>query len=133
MTGILAGLYVNRETRTGAAVLDELGTRAATRDIAIDLAGATIELWPPEVSPGDPRPPRPPRSTRSSAVGGRRGTSRVRVGGRKLRRGCRARRKRIKPTVFEPLQGGGFRAVEGRELRAERLRDRGRPVWLWRE
>ena len=68
MPGFLAGLLVNRETKTGAAVLTNSGTRAPTGEIAIELAAATIELWPPDISAvaarepaaargrGDPRP-----------------------------------------------------------------------------
>ena len=94
MPGFLAGLYVNREARTGAAVLTNSGTRAPTRDIALDLAGATIELWPPEIEPWRPetaRRRRDRRDPRPLVVGGLR--VRVRVGGRQARpRGCRARR-----------------------------------------
>jgi CubicO group peptidase (beta-lactamase class C family) len=130
MPGFLAGLYVNRQTKIGAAVLTNSGTRAPTRDIALELAEATIELWPPEVEAWRPESPPPPEI---EAILGRwwsegyehlfsweDGKLTARMAGAP---------KRIKPTVFEPLPEGGFRAAEGRE-RGERLRVEGdRMVW----
>ncbi len=54
MPGFLAGLFVNRASKTGAAVLTNSGTRAPTRDIALELADATLELWPEEIEPWRP-------------------------------------------------------------------------------
>jgi CubicO group peptidase (beta-lactamase class C family) len=130
MPGFLAGLYVNRQTKIGAAVLTNSGTRAPTRDIALEFAGATIEQWPPDVEQWRPESPPPPEI---EAILGRwwsegyehlfsweDGKLTARMAGAP---------KRIKPTVFEPLPEGGFRAVEGRE-RGERLRVEGdRMVW----
>jgi len=130
MPGFLAGLYVNRRTRTGAVVLTSSGTRAPTREIALELAGATIELWPPDTEPW--RPELPPPSDIAAILGPwwseghqhvfswERGKLTARIAGAP---------KRVAPTVFEPLPEGGFRAVEGRE-RGERLRlDGDRMVW----
>jgi CubicO group peptidase (beta-lactamase class C family) len=130
MPGFLAGLYVNRETKTGSAVLTNAGTRAPTRDIALQLAGATIELWPPEIDLWQPESPPPPEI---AAVLGRwwsEGSEHVFTWERgKLTARTPGAPKRIKPTVFEPLPEGGYRAVEGRE-RGERLRVEGdRMVW----
>ena len=76
MPGFLAGLYVNRETKTGAAVLTNAGTRAPTRDIALELAGRDARALAARhraVAARDRR--RRPRSRRSSAAGGPRATS----------------------------------------------------------
>jgi CubicO group peptidase (beta-lactamase class C family) len=130
MPGFLAGLYVNRETRTGAAVLTNSGSRAPTRDIALQLADATIELWPPEIEEWRPESPPPPEI---AAILGRwwsEGFEHVFSweGGTLVGRMAGAP-KRIKPTVFEPLSDGAFRAIEGRE-QGERLRVEGdRIVW----
>jgi hypothetical protein len=129
MPGFLAGLYVNRQTSTGASVLTNSGTRAPTRDIPLDLAGATIGIWPPDGKHRRPESPPPPEvgDPRPLVVGGLR--ARLLVGGREAHGADGGAPKRIKPTVFEPLPGGGFRAVEGRE-RGERLRIEGdRMVW----
>jgi CubicO group peptidase (beta-lactamase class C family) len=130
MPGFLAGLYVNRQTRTGAAVLTNSGTRAPTRDIALDLAGATIELWPPDVNPWRPQSPPPPEVEGILGRWWSEGYEHVfSWEDGKLTARMAGAPKRIKPTVFEPLPGGGFRAVEGRE-RGERLRIEGaRMVW----
>ncbi len=65
-----------RVRRSGAAVLTNAGTRAPTRDIALELAAATLELWPPDIEPWRPesRAAAGDRA-RSSAAGGRRATS----------------------------------------------------------
>ena len=76
MPGFLAGLYVNRETKTGAAVLTNSGTRAPTRDIALELAdGDARALAARDRALAAREPRRRPRSRRSSAAGGRRETS----------------------------------------------------------
>jgi CubicO group peptidase (beta-lactamase class C family) len=130
MPGFLAGLYVSRQTKTGAAVLTNAGSRAPTRDIALELADATIELWPPEIEPWRPESAPPPEI---EAILGRwwsEGHEHVfSWEGGKLTSRMEGAPKRIKPTVFEPLPEGGFRAVEGRE-RGERLRVEGdQMVW----
>jgi CubicO group peptidase (beta-lactamase class C family) len=130
MPGFLAGLYVNREAKTGSAVLTNSGTRAPTRDIALELAAATIELWPPEIEPW--RPESPPTPAVAAILGhwwseGYEFVFSWEAG--KLTARMPGAPRRIKPTVFEPLPEGGFRAVDGRE-RGERLRIEGdRMVW----
>jgi CubicO group peptidase (beta-lactamase class C family) len=130
MPGFLAGLYVNREAKTGAAVLTNSGTRAPTRDIAIDLARATIELWPLEIEPWRPEVAPPPEIAAILGHWWSEGYEFVFAWeGGKLTARMPGAPRRIKPTVFEPLPEGGFRAVEGRE-RGERLRIEGdRMVW----
>jgi CubicO group peptidase (beta-lactamase class C family) len=130
MPGFLAGLLVNRETKTGAAVLTNSGTRAPTSEIAIELAAATIELWPPDVEPWRPESPPPPEVAailgqwwsegNEFAFSWRDGKLTARIIGAP---------PRVKPSVFEPLPEGGFRVVSGRE-RGERLRIEGEMlVW----
>ena len=124
------GALVNRETKTGAAVLTNSGTRAPTGEIAIELASATIELWPPELRAVAAREP--------AAAGGRGDPRPVVVGGKRVRVLWRDGKltarivgapPRVKPSVFEPLPDGGFRVVSGRE-RGERLRvEGGLLVW----
>jgi CubicO group peptidase (beta-lactamase class C family) len=130
MPGFLAGLFVNRQTKTGAAVLTNAGTRAPTMEVAIELAEATIEVWPPEIEPWRQESPPPPEVV---AILGRwwsEGYEHIfSWEGGKLTARMAGAPKRIKPTVFEPLPAGGFRAVEGRES-GERLRVEGdRMVW----
>jgi CubicO group peptidase (beta-lactamase class C family) len=130
MPGFLAALFLNRQTKTGAAVLTNAGTRALPAEIALELAEATIELWPPEIDPWRPESPPPPEI---EAILGRwwsEGYEHVfSWEGGKLTARMAGAPKRIKPTVFEPLPDGGFRAVEGRES-GERLRvDGDRMVW----
>lgn len=48
MPGFLAGIVVNREERTGAAVLTGASTNAKTEDLALDLACAAIDALPRE-------------------------------------------------------------------------------------
>jgi CubicO group peptidase (beta-lactamase class C family) len=129
MPGFLAGLYLNRETKTGAAVLTNAGTRAPTRDIVLELAGATLEQWPPEIEPWQPETEPPPEI---AAILGRwwsEGNEFVfswQDG--KLTAEVPGAPPRVRPSVFEPLDGG-YRVVSGRE-RGERLRlDGDRIVW----
>ena len=122
MPGFLAGLYLNRETKTGAAILTNAGTRAPVRDIVLELASATLELWPPDIEPWLPESAPPPEV---AAILGhwwsegyefdfawRDGKLTARLPGAP---------PRIKPSVFEALPDGGYRVVSGRE-RGERLR-----------
>src|SRR5262249_49398087 len=60
MPGFVAGLFVNRETGVGAAMLTNAGTRATPRDLALELASATLELWPPDIEEWRPESPPPP-------------------------------------------------------------------------
>ena len=130
MPGFLAGLLVNRETKTGAAVLTNSGTRAPTGEIAIELAAATIELWPPDVRPWRPESPPPPEVAAILGQWWSEGNEFAfawRDG--KLTATAVGAPPRVKPSVFEPLPDGGFRVVSGRE-RGERLRvDGGMLVW----
>jgi CubicO group peptidase (beta-lactamase class C family) len=130
MAGFLAGLYVNRASSTGAAVLTNAGTRADTREIALQLVAATLEHWPVAVKPWRPEPEPPPEV---AAILGRwwsEGNEHVfswRDG--KLTARVSGAPPRVPPSVFEPLAEGGFRVVSGRE-RGERLRvDGDRLVW----
>jgi CubicO group peptidase (beta-lactamase class C family) len=130
MPGFLAGLLVNRATKTGAAVLTNSGTRANTREIALELAGAAIELWPPKIELWHPESPPPPEV---AAILGRwwsEGDEHVfSWSDGKLTARLEGAARWIEPTVFEPLPDGGFRAVSGREG-GERLRVEGdRMVW----
>ena len=130
MPGFLAHLYVNRKTKTGAAVLTNAGTRAATGTIALELASATIELWPPEIETWRPGSPAPPEI---AAILGRwwsEGDEYVftwRDG--KLTVHIPGASPWVRPSVFEPLPEGGFRVESGREA-GERLRVEGdRIIW----
>ena len=130
MPGFLAGLYVNRETKTGAAVLTNSGTRAPTRDIALELAAATLELWPPDIEPWRPEAPPPPEI---AAILGRWWSEGYEFvfswQDGKLTARLPGAPPRIKPSVFEPLPDGGYRVVSGRE-RGERLRvEADRLIW----
>jgi CubicO group peptidase (beta-lactamase class C family) len=130
MPGFLAGLYLNRETATGAAVLTNSGTRAPCRDIALELAGAVIELWPPDVPPWKPESAPPPEVAAILGHWWSEGNLFLFTwSDGKLTASIPGAPKRIKPAVFEPLSGGGYRAVSGHE-RGERLRvDGDRLVW----
>jgi CubicO group peptidase (beta-lactamase class C family) len=122
MPGFLAGLLVNRETKTGAAVLTNSGTRAPTGEIAIELAAVTIDLWPPDVEPWQPESPPPPEVAAILGQWWSEGNEFAfswRDG--KLTATIVGAPPRVKPSVFEPLPDGGFRVVSGRE-RGERLR-----------
>ncbi len=132
MPGFLAGLYLNRETRIGAAVLTNAGTRAATRELALELADGharALAARDRAVAPrgraaarggGDPRP---------LVVRGKR--VRLLVAGRQ------ADRERGRSSASH--QAVGLRAAPGRRVprrlgpRARRAATgRGRPVDLGR-
>jgi len=130
MAGFLAGLYVNRTSRVGAAVLTNSGTRAPTREIALELAGITLEGWPAEIEPWIPEAAPPPEV---EAILGRwwsEGSEFVfawKSG--KLVAEIPGAPPRVKPSVLEPLTEGGWRVESGRE-RGERLRVEGdRMIW----
>jgi CubicO group peptidase (beta-lactamase class C family) len=130
MAGHLAGVYVDRKTRIGAAALTNSGTRADMDGFAIDLAAKAIELWPEEPEPWRPEA-EPPAAVR--ALLGRwwsegmefvfwweEGALRARVAAAPAHR---------PPAVFEQLSDTEFRSVAGRE-RGERLRVEGeRLIW----
>jgi hypothetical protein len=130
MPGFLAGLYLNRETKTGSAVLSNAGTRAATREIALELASATLELWPPDIEPWHPEEPPPPEV---GAILGHWWSEGYEFDfawkDGKLTARLPGAPPRVKPSVFEPLPEGGYRVRSGRE-RGERLRvDGDRLIW----
>lgn len=130
MPGFLAGVYVNRKTKVGAAVLTNSGTRAATKEIALTLATKTIDLWPAAVESWQPEP-EPPAEIR--AILGRwwsEGNEFVfawKDG--KLTADFPGAPTWAKPAVFEATKDGGYRVASGRE-RGERLRVEGdRMIW----
>jgi len=129
MPGFLAGLYVNRETGTGAAVLTNAGSRAATLEIALELAGAVLELWPPDVEPWRPEPPPPEQVVPLLGRWWSEGSEFVfRWKGGHLVAEAVGAPARVRPSVFEPVESG-YRVVSGRE-QGERLRVEGeRLVW----
>jgi len=63
MPGFLAGVYINRKTRTGAAALTNSGTQGV-KDLALDLVSTTIDLWPADVGLWTPEA-EPPAEIRS--------------------------------------------------------------------
>jgi CubicO group peptidase (beta-lactamase class C family) len=122
MPGFLASLHLNRDSKTGAAVLTNSGTRAPIRDIAVELAEATLELWPPDIEPWHPESAPPPEIVEILGRWWSEGTEFVfswRDG--KLQATIPGAPPRIRPTVFEPIGDGVYRAVSGRE-QGERLR-----------
>jgi len=130
MPGFLAGLYVNRDSKIGAAVLTNSGTRAPTRDIALELADATLELWPEDVAPWRPEAEPPPEV---AAILGRwwsEGNEFIfawKDG--QLTAELPGAPPRIRPSIFEQTGTSSFRVVSGRE-RGERLRvEADRMVW----
>ncbi len=129
MAGFLAGLYLNRASRVGAAVLTNSGTRAPTREIALELAGITLERWPAEIEPWSPEAPPPPEVEAILGRWWKEGTELVFAwkGGKLVAEIPGA--PRVKPSLFEPLPEGGWRVVSGGE-RGERLRVEGeRLIW----
>ena len=129
MAGHLAGVFIDRKRKIGAASLTNSGTRGEMELFAISLAAKFAELHPPEIEPWSPEP-EPPADVR--AVLGRwwsegnefvfwweDGTLQAKVVGTAPGRG---------ETTFE-RDGDGWRAARGRE-RGERLRiDDGQLVW----
>jgi CubicO group peptidase (beta-lactamase class C family) len=129
MAGHLAGVYIDRKTRTGAAALTNSGTRGDLDMFAINLAAKAKELWPQAIEPWRPEQ-EPPSDVR--AILGRwwsegneflfwweGGALQAKLAGTVAGRG---------ETTFE-RDGDGWRASAGREL-GERLRiDGGQLVW----
>ena len=129
MAGHLAGVYVERRSGIGAAVLTNAGTRGATAELAVGLIDRAIDLWPAPVEPWRPEA-EPPADVR--ALLGRwwsEGNEFVftwRAG--RLHAGVVGLPPGRGETVFE-RDGGGWRAAEGRE-QGERLeRDGDRLLW----
>jgi CubicO group peptidase (beta-lactamase class C family) len=129
MAGHLAGVFVDRKRKIGAAALTNSGTRGDMELFAISLAAKAAELRPPAIEPWAPEP-EPPAEVR--AILGRwwsegnefvfwweDGTLQAKVVGTLPGRG---------ETTFE-RDGDGWVAARGRE-RGERLRiDGGQLVW----
>ena len=129
MAGFLAHLMINRESKIGAAVLTNSGTRAPTRDIAVELAMKTLELEPPDVELWRPEAAPPPDVSPLLGRWWSEGSEFVfswKDG--KLTGAVAGTPPWVKPSVFEP-DGDGFRVASGRE-RGERLRiDGERLIW----
>ena len=129
MAGHLAGVYVNRKTKIGAAGLTNSGTRGNMDLFAIQLAAKAAEIWPPAIEPWRPEE-EPPADVRpllgrwwsegnEFVFWWQGGALRARVAAAPPGRG---------ETEFE-RDGDGWRASRGRE-RGERLRvDGDRLIW----
>ena len=129
MPGHLAGVYVNRDSRVGAAALTNSGTRGPMKELALELALTTLEQWPAEIEPWRPEA-EPPAAV--CAILGRwwsEGNEHVfSWEGGSLHARLVGAPEHVEPSVFE-ADGEGFRVVKGRE-RGERLRvDGDRLVW----
>ena len=129
MAGHLAGVYVNRKTKIGAAGLTNSGTRGNMDPFAISLAAKAAEIWPPEIEAWRPEEEPPadvrPMLGRWWSEGNeflfwwQGATLRARVVAAPPGRG---------ETEFA-RDGDGWRASRGRE-RGERLRvDGDRMIW----
>jgi CubicO group peptidase (beta-lactamase class C family) len=129
MAGHLAGICVDRVTKTGAAALTNSGTRGNMEQHALTLAAKTIELWPAEIEAWHPEDELPddvrPLLGRWWSEGNefvfwwQRGTLRARVATAAPGKG---------ETTFS-RDGDGWIAAKGRE-RGERLRrDGDRMIW----
>ena len=129
MAGHLAGVFVDRKARIGAAALTNSGTRADMETFAVDLAAKATELWPPAIEPWRPEN-EPPADVRALlglwwsegsefVFTWRDGALQAKVAGSPPGK---------KETTFE-RDRNGWRAARGRE-RGERLRvDGDRLVW----
>jgi CubicO group peptidase (beta-lactamase class C family) len=130
MPGFLAGLFVHRETKTGAAMLTNASTRATPLTTSLELASAAIELWPPEIEPWRPESPPPPEIATILGRWWSEGDEFVfswRDG--KLTVHIPGSSPWIEPSIFEPLPEGGYRVASGREV-GEKLRVEGdRIIW----
>jgi len=129
MAGHLAGVYVNRKTKIGAAGLTNSGTRGNMDPFAISLAAKAADIWPPEIEAWRPEEEPPadvrPMLGRWWSEGNeflfwwQGATLRARVVAAPPGRG---------ETEFA-REGDGWRASRGRE-RGERLRvDGDRMIW----
>jgi CubicO group peptidase (beta-lactamase class C family) len=129
MAGHLAGLFVNRKTKIGAAALTNSGTRGDMEMFAVRLAAKGAEIWPAAIEPWRPEAEPPddvrPLLGRWWSEGNEfvfwweEGTLQAKVVNSPRGRG---------ETTFE-RDGDGWRAAQGRE-RGERLRaENGRLVW----
>jgi CubicO group peptidase (beta-lactamase class C family) len=129
MAGHLAGMFVNRKTKIGAAALTNAGTRGDMEMFAVRLAAKAEELWPQAIEPWRPEEAPPddvvPLLGRWWSEGNefvfwwQNGTLQAKVVEAPRGRG---------ETTFE-RDGNGWRAAKGRE-RGERLRaENGRLVW----
>jgi CubicO group peptidase (beta-lactamase class C family) len=130
MAGHLAGVYVERKTRVGAAALTNSGTRADMDGLAISLAAKAIELWPEQPEPWRPEAEPPPEVRRLLGRWWSEGNEFVFWWeGGALRARVAAAPAHRPPAVFEQLGPDAFRSVSGRE-RGERLRVEGeRMIW----
>jgi CubicO group peptidase (beta-lactamase class C family) len=130
MAGHLAGVYVDRKTRIGAAALTNSGTRADMDGFAIDLAAKAIELWPEEPEPWRPEAEPPPAVRALLGRWWSEGTEFVFTWEEgALRARPAAAPAHRPPAEFEQLSDTEFRSVRGRE-RGERLRvDGERLIW----
>jgi hypothetical protein len=129
MAGHLAGVFVDRKSRVGAASLTNSGTRADMETFAVDLAVKATELWPPGIEPWYPEL-EPPEDVRvllgrwwsegnEFVFTWRDGALQAKVAGSPPGK---------KETTFA-RDGDGWRAARGRE-RGERLWvDGGQLVW----
>jgi CubicO group peptidase (beta-lactamase class C family) len=129
MAGHLAGLFVNRKTKIGAAAMTNSGTRGDMEMFAVRLAAKAGEIWPPAIEPWRPEED-PPEDVRpllgrwwsegnEFVFWWEDGTLQAKVVNSPRGRG---------ETTFE-RDGDGWRAARGRE-RGERLRaEDGRLVW----
>jgi CubicO group peptidase (beta-lactamase class C family) len=129
MAGHLAGMFVNRKTKIGAAALTNAGTRGDMEMFAVRLAAQAEENWPQAIEPWRPEEAPPddvvPLLGRWWSEGNefifwwQSGTLQAKVVEDPRGRG---------ETTFE-RDGDGWRAAKGRE-RGERLRaENGRLIW----
>ena len=130
MGGFLAGVFIDRKSKTGAAAATNSGTRGDADMTAIRLAQKTLELMPEDVAPWRPEE-EPPADVRPMlgrwwsegaefVLTWERGALTARLAGAPKTR---------PPAVFERTGDGSWRAASGRE-RGERLRvDGDRLIW----
>ncbi len=130
MPGFLAGLFVDRSTRTGAVVLMNTSAGAAPEGLALDLAEAALETLPQPVAswaPGEGAPADVVAAARSLVDGGRGGRAHVALGptpGRARRWTGRTEPLAARPRRRRPLARG--RGQGARRAAADRARRRGR-------
>jgi CubicO group peptidase (beta-lactamase class C family) len=129
MAGHLAGVFVNRKTKIGAAGLTNSGTRCNMDAFAIGLAAKAAEIWPAAVEPWRPEAEPPADVRRLLGRWWSEGNEFVFWWqGATLRARLAAAPAGRAETEFE-RDGSGWRASAGRE-RGERLRiDGDRLIW----